>query len=49
MYETGKGQHLYSFLFWQKGLNNVTIMDVGLCFSKKIDTMKLISVDKGVV
>lgn len=49
MYETGKGQHLYSFLFWQKGLNNVMIMDVRLYFSKKIDTMKLISVDKGVV
>lgn len=49
MYETSKGQHLYSFLFWQKGLNNVMIMDVRLYFSKKIDTMKLISVDKGVV
>ena len=49
MYETGKGQHLYSFLFWKKGLNNVMIMDVRLYFSKKIDTMKLISVDKGVV
>ena len=49
MYETSKGQRLYSFLFWQKGLNNVTITVVGLCFSEKIDTMKLISVGKGVV
>ena len=34
---------------FDKSLNNTTIAVVGLCFSKKIDTMKLISVDKGVV
>ena len=34
---------------YEEWIENVTITVVGLCFSKKIDTMKLISVGKGVV
>ena len=49
MYETSKGTNPLLVFILIKMTNNKVIRDVRLCFSKKIDTMKLISLDKGVV
>ena len=49
MFETSKGTNPLLVFILIKLSKNEDIMDVRLCFSKKIDTMKLISLDKGVV
>ena len=49
MCKTSKGTNPLLVFILGEMYKNEAIVDVRLCFSKKIDTMKLISLDKGVV